>query len=359
MQIKDEKLYYVGGVVRDEILGLQSFDIDYCYEGDAIKFAENLNVVKTNPDFGTVRIIDDGKEIDIASTRTECYPKLGHLPQIKQLGCSLEKDLKRRDFTINALAKNTITGKVIDYFNGLDDIKNKKIRVLHDKSFIEDPSRIIRGLKFCVRFGFELDEHTKNLQNDYLKNINYDLSYHRLKKELKETFNLNKYDAYEKFIESNIYRLLGENQIAKSINKNIEKLIEKYSIQHIWLVYLGAYDLSKFELTSEENEIIRAYQQIKEENPKTDYEIYKTFEKKPFESLLIYAAFNKENVVVKFLDTLQYIKIEINGNDLQQIGLIQGRIYSDIFDYVLKKKLLSPNMTKLEEIQIVKEKFCV
>ena len=131
MQIKDKNLYFVGGIVRDEILGIPNFDVDYCYEGDAIEFAQAFNIVKTNPDFGTVRVLsEDGKEIDIASTRTEFYPKAGHLPVIKKKACSLQEDLKRRDFTINAMAKNTVTGTIVDYFGGLEDIKNKKIRMV-------------------------------------------------------------------------------------------------------------------------------------------------------------------------------------------------------------------------------------
>ena len=78
MKIKDKNLYLVGGVVRDEILGTTSFDIDYCYEGNAIEFAQKFDIIKTNPDFGTVRIAYNNKEIDIASTRTETYPKAGH-----------------------------------------------------------------------------------------------------------------------------------------------------------------------------------------------------------------------------------------------------------------------------------------
>ena len=70
----------------------------------------------------------------------------------------------------------------------MNDLENKKLRVLHDESFIDDPTRIIRGLKFAVRFGFELEEHTKKLQDEYLANINYDMSYKRVKKELIETF---------------------------------------------------------------------------------------------------------------------------------------------------------------------------
>ena len=286
VKIKDKNLYYIGGVVRDEILGIPSFDVDFCYEGNAIEFSKNFNVIKTNPDFGTVRIIFDNQEIDIASTRTETYPKHGHLPIVNNIGCSLKEDLSRRDFTINAMAKNTVTGKIVDYFNGLNDIKNKQLKVLHDKSFIEDPSRILRALKFAIRFNFELDDKTRKLQDEYLNNINYDMSYHRIKKELKETFNLNSDQAYNRFIEQNIYRLLRENSAKPCINTSIEDLINKYKPENIWLVYAGLFDLSNFELTSEEKNIIDSYNKIKNQTYNTDIEIYNAFKSLPIETIL-------------------------------------------------------------------------
>ena len=181
MKLQDKNLYFVGGVVRDEMLGSSNFDVDFCYEGNAIDFAKqkDLEIIKVNPDFGTVRVLIDSQDVDIASTRQETYPEVGHLPKVQNIGCSLKEDLARRDFTVNAMAKNTLTNEVVDYFGGIADIKAKKLRVLHDKSFIEDPSRILRGLKFSVRFGFDLDENTKRLQEEYLLNINYDMSYHR------------------------------------------------------------------------------------------------------------------------------------------------------------------------------------
>ena len=239
--LTDKNLYYIGGVVRDEIIGSQSFDTDFCFEGDAIEFAkkQGLNVIKMNSDFGTVRINLNGKEIDIASTRTEVYPRKGHLPEVSNIGCPLVDDLKRRDFTVNAMAKRTTDRELIDYFDGLNDIKNKTLRILHRESFIDDPTRIIRGLKFSVRFGFELCEETKRLQDEYLNNINYDMSYHRIRKELIETFNLNRAEAFDKFKEQKIYRLLGKNtKVPELKGIDIKNAIGNIESKHIWLIYI-------------------------------------------------------------------------------------------------------------------------
>ena len=263
--LQESNLYYVGGVVRDGILGVPSFDTDYCYQGNAIEFAKNqgLNIIKENSAFGTVRVLYEGKEIDIASTRCETYPRKGHLPQVEKIGCPLDEDVKRRDFTINAIAKRTTDGEIIDFTGGIRDIEAKKLRVLHDKSFIDDPTRIVRGLKFAIRFGFELDEKTKELQEEYLCNINYDMSYHRLKKELVETFSLNRQEALEKFVAQGIYKLLSPDCKSVEIHTNIESLIKENPVNTVWIVYMGLFNLENLELTRAEKKIIEWAERLK------------------------------------------------------------------------------------------------
>ena len=281
MELKDKKLYYVGGVVRDEILGVKSIDTDYCYEGNAIEFGlKNFNehVIKTNPDFGTIRLRLDGKDIDIASTREEVYPKAGHLPVVKNIGCSLEADLRRRDFTINAIAKNTLTGELVDIYDGVSDIKSGILRVLHDNSFNDDPTRIIRALKFSVRFGFELEEKTKMLQEEYLAHINYDMSYHRLKKELTETFNLNNGIAFDKFISQGIYKLLNENNNAPEIKGEIIQNAVANTEFTPWIIYLSFFNTDKLPLTRQEKRILEEADNIA---------VRKITNNTPLESILI------------------------------------------------------------------------
>lgn len=272
--LKDKNLYYIGGVVRDEILGKKSLDTDYCYEGNAIEYAQKsgLNIIKTNPDFCTARINLDGNLIDIASTRTESYPRKGHLPKVANIGCPLSDDLKRRDFTINAMAKRTSDGEIIDCYGGLNDIKNKKLRILHTNSFIDDPTRIIRGLKFSVRFCFELEENTKKLQEEYLNNINYDMSYHRIRKELIETFSLNKPKVFDMFIEQKIYKFLGENvRLPNFKGVDIYNEIEKNNLtENIWFMYAAPFidiETTLLPLTRHEKKILVWIKRLKEESP--------------------------------------------------------------------------------------------
>ena len=393
INIKDNsnKLFFIGGVVRDELLGRESFDIDITCVGNAIEYCSKFGeVVQVNHDFGTVRVKlsplirpsgtfsrigeKDAVVVDFASTRSESYPRKGHLPVVDKIGCSLREDVMRRDFTINAMAKSVTTGEIIDYTGGLEDLKNKKLRVLHDKSFIDDPTRIIRALKFSVRFGFELDEHTRKLQQDYLNNINYDMSYKRVKKELIETFDphpnfsLSPSDngeilpshnergyryqlAFEKFINEKIYKLVTPN-VVELPSVNIEKLINNYKPENIWLVFVGVLgDLSRLPLTKIEQKIL---DDVPENVLKTDFELYKAFENACLETVLLYGILKDEQGARHYLDDLRKIKISITGNDLQKLGIKPSPKYQQIFDEILKQKLKNPNMTKEEEIDHLK-----
>lgn len=359
MNLRNENLFYIGGIVRDEILERKSFDIDITYVGDAIAFAKTIpdvEIIQINEPFGTVKVKVEGQEIDIASTRCEEYLQKGHLPIVNNIGCSLKEDILRRDFTINALAKSTLTGEIIDYTSGLEDIKNKTLRVLHDKSFIDDPTRIVRGLKFSIRFGFELDVDTKKLQDEYLNNINYDMSYKRLKKELIETFHLNSQNAFEKFVEQGIYKLIAPQEF-KLPKINLEELISKYKPDCPWLIYVGLLpNISNLPLTKHEKKIVDDFNLLKAKNFNSDFEIYKNFEGVNLETVLMFSTINSE-VVQQYLDNLRNIKIEITGKDLQDLKIPPSSKYSEIFDYILKEKLKNPALTKAQEIELVKKHY--
>ena len=360
INLKNKNLYYIGGVVRDELLNKDCFDIDITYQGDAIDFCKKLEekkllkILKINPPFGTTRVLIEDKEVDIAPTRNEIYNKKGHLPTVTEIGCSLKKDVLRRDFTINALAKSTLTGEIVDFVNGLEDLKNKKLRILHENSFIDDPTRIVRGLKFAVRFGFELDDKTKILQDNYLNNINYDMSYKRLKKELMETFNLNSQKAYEEFFNQNIYKLIVKNVI-KKIDYNIEALIKKYPVKNIWLVYLGWMNLESLPLTKIEKKIIDDYIILLNSDIKDDkFSIYKNFIKKEKESILLYTIKTCSDKGLRFFE-IENIKTKITGKDIKDMGILPSKNYSEILDYMQKVKLENPTLTKKEELDILRK----
>lgn len=188
--------YLVGGFVRDLLLSYDNLDIDIVVEGDGIAFAHNLAAryggrVKAHQKFGTAVIqLPDGRKFDIATARTEYYEHPGALPTV-ELG-SIKKDLYRRDFTINTLAIKINAGDfgvLIDFFGGRRDIKEKSIRVLHNLSFVEDPTRVFRAIRFEQRLNFRISRHTQSLIRNAVKmDLFHRLSGGRLYTELKLIF---------------------------------------------------------------------------------------------------------------------------------------------------------------------------
>ncbi|EDP76205.1 CBS domain-containing protein [Hydrogenivirga sp. 128-5-R1-1] len=163
------RAYIVGGVVRDILLGKDVWDLDFVIEGDAIRVAEELareHGVQPHPfpEFGTAHVKVGSLKLEFATARRETYPRPGAYPKVEK--ASLKEDLVRRDFTINAMAISVNPedmGTLIDYFGGIRDLKDKIVRVLHPVSFIEDPVRILRALRFAGRLGFKLSKSTERL----------------------------------------------------------------------------------------------------------------------------------------------------------------------------------------------------
>lgn len=163
-QAGGDPVYLVGGAVRDLLLGRGRADIDLVVEGDAAALAERLGAEVTSHErFGTAKVELNGHQIDIAAARSESYPQPGALPVVMG-GADLADDLQRRDFTINAMAI-PLRGEphLIDPHGGEADLATRQLRVLHDSSFIDDPTRAIRAARYAARFGFGLESRTAEL----------------------------------------------------------------------------------------------------------------------------------------------------------------------------------------------------
>jgi tRNA nucleotidyltransferase (CCA-adding enzyme) len=157
-------VYLVGGAVRDLLLGRGRSDVDLTVVGDAGALAAALGAEPVEHErFATAKVQLDGHEVDIASARAETYPQPGTLPEVK-LANDIETDLKRRDFTINAMAI-PLRGdpELIDPHGGLADLEAGLLRVLHERSFVDDPTRALRAARYAARFGFEPEPETAAL----------------------------------------------------------------------------------------------------------------------------------------------------------------------------------------------------
>ncbi len=155
--------YLVGGVVRDLLLGREVADLDVAIEGDAEALTDLPGFsLEREGLFLTGRLEQGNAKIDVAQTRAESYPAPGALPEVRP--ASITEDLARRDFTVNAMAF-PLSGdrQLLDPHGGLDDLRAGLLRVLHDGSFIDDPTRALRAARYAARFGFELEPETARL----------------------------------------------------------------------------------------------------------------------------------------------------------------------------------------------------
>jgi tRNA nucleotidyltransferase (CCA-adding enzyme) len=185
-------VYLVGGTVRDILLGEDSFDVDIAVEGDAIALARAIakqlgGRVRAHEHFGTAVVLyGHDQRVDVVTARTEFYDAPAALPTVEH--ASIRDDLRRRDFTINAMAaslRGDDFGGLLDPFGGRRDLVAGRIRVLHNLSFIDDPTRILRGIRYENRYGFRMDEHTARLARGCIEmGLVGDLSSERLRDEL-------------------------------------------------------------------------------------------------------------------------------------------------------------------------------
>ena len=161
-------LYLVGGTVRDLLLGRSRTDIDLAVEGDGMGFAARLaraSGARSTPNarFLTATVeMPEGHSLDVATARSETYDRPGALPRVAS--ATMDVDLARRDFTINAMAvslNGRSFGELVDPFEGRSDLRKKRVRILHDRSFIDDPTRLFRAVRFEQRLRFRLEHGTE------------------------------------------------------------------------------------------------------------------------------------------------------------------------------------------------------
>jgi tRNA nucleotidyltransferase (CCA-adding enzyme) len=391
--------YAVGGFVRDILLRVENYDIDIVIEGDGIKFARKFAAqhdytVKVYRKFGTAVIqIGAGRKIDIASSRLEYYEKPAALPKVEW--SSIKLDLYRRDFTMNTLAVRLSPhcfGELIDFFGARRDIKEKTIRVLHNLSFVEDPSRIYRAVRFEQRFDFHISKLTKNLiQNaikmDFLKS----LSGKRIFSELVLLLGEERVAAvikrlHELKLLKYIHPSLLYDTTLRNLLKNIGDVLSWFDLLYLdnthekWFVYLlGLFDRLKID----DIEALCRYFDIKKRyanalrTAKTTgndilysmarkksiphAEIYRLLHPVPVEvSLFLMAKANRQSTKKAFslyFTQLHSLNIQVTGDDLIRLGIQPGHIYKKIFEAVLHEVLNGTISGKEAELKFIRQRF--
>lgn len=203
-------IHLVGGVVRDIISGATIRDLDFAVQGNALKLVKDLEkagaiIEGTDENVKTVFVLLPGNlRGEITSARSEVYDKPGKPPEMTP--ATINEDVRRRDFTMNAMALSLNPGSrglLLDPFNGVADIESKLVRILHNYSFLEEPSRMIRATRFCARFEFTMEERTQGRydaakENDYISHVNRKLLGHEIEQVAHETDPLKIMRALEK-----------------------------------------------------------------------------------------------------------------------------------------------------------------
>ncbi|HLB25511.1 MAG TPA: CBS domain-containing protein, partial [Nitrospirota bacterium] len=389
--------YAVGGFVRDLLTGTENFDLDVVVEGQGIKFAQAVakklgGRVRAHQKFGTAVVVQpDGRKFDIATARTEYYEYPAALPTV-ELG-SIKKDLYRRDFTINALAiriNEKGFGDLIDFFGGQRDIKENTIRVLHNLSLIEDPTRAFRAIRFEVRMGFTISRHTQNLIKNAVKmELFHRLAGGRIYTELalifKETAPLPTLKRLDDFgLLRFIHPRLKFTKELEAMVSAISEALAWFRLLFLdveadaWLVYfMGIFDMAPEKeveelgkrLTIPERYMIKLRLARREggrvlaefyRNPQMrPYQVYRLLEHLPVEVLLFMTAKAKTEKAKKniSLHLTQYRGMEtlVTGRDLQKMGLPPGPMYKKVLDALLEAKMDGELETRGDEEKYVRK----
>lgn len=392
-EARGENVYLVGGVVRDLFLGVKNLDIDISIEGEGIKFARELarqlrGWVKAETRFGTAIVTFRGlPKVDVATCRQEYYRSHGALPEVAF--SSLKDDLYRRDFTINAMAVKLNPekiGELVDFFGGRSDLKKGIVKSLHDGSFLDDPTRIFRAVRFAVRYDFRIETHTENLIKEAANQTIFDeITIERVRDELVHIFSeesprqaIKKMaELHElKFIHSEIKlnpeieALLGEVEKATSWFQNSfsgEK-IKKWLIYFIALLDELTIDevkttLRRFHLSEKQTErTVRAKKSAPERlaalgrKGAKPSEIYQQLKRLPIELLLLLMAKTRgaaRQRILLYLAKLRYVRLAISGDDLKKAGLTPGPEFAAILNNALLTKLDGCLQTREDELKYV------
>lgn len=389
-------VYLVGGFVRDLILNVKNFDIDIVAECNGIKFAEDLAQalkakVITHKRFGTATItFDAGLKIDIATVRKEFYPQPACLPEVSS--GTLKDDLFRRDFTINAMAINISRdsfGRIIDSYGGREDLRDKKIRVMHNLSFIDDPTRILRAIRFATRYDFTIEPHTLRLLKEALKlNMLHKVQPQRVRDEvvliLKEDHPVKQIRHIQKlakftFISPGLSMAPAAYRFLNAIEKEIawfKEALPWHRQLDTWLIYfMGLIDSLKFSQALNvcrsfvfrrgEEKRIFAYKRISarliralSQSGHPPEKIFHLLEPLSYEVLILLKAKHKnsnfQRNIDDFLRHYHCLRIHVSGHDLHNLGIVPGPHYQKILRKVLNAKLNGKVKTKEEELELIR-----
>jgi tRNA nucleotidyltransferase (CCA-adding enzyme) len=381
---RGEKIYLVGGAVRDLLLDKTNLDIDLAVEGDAIALARELikgkgGKITIHRQFNTAKISWHKWSIDLAAARRESYGRPGALPTVKP--GSINDDLFRRDFTINAMAVglNPQTyGYLIDPYSGQKDLGDRLIRVLHEKSFIDDSTRIWRGLRYEQRLDFQLEAATLNLLKRDIPLLDT-ISGDRIRYELE--------CILQEELPEKVLRRAGELGVLEKLNPSLRGdgwLADKYSdarqmnLPHkpppdLYMALLTHHLIDKereqfisyLRLPKSAARILRDSGGIREKireladteiKPSSIYHLLHSYSPQAITVGIIAGDSEESRRNMRlYLDKLRHTKPILGGNDLIEMGIPPGPRIKEVLNKLLDAHLDGEVKTREDEEGMVRE----
>ena len=389
--------YLVGGLVRDLLLGYTNLDVDIAVEGDGMAFARRLADrygagLKVFDRFATALVVfPDGFKLDVATARCESYAHPTALPTVEP--SSIKDDLYRRDFTINALAirlNASHFGELVDFYGGQRDLERKVIRVLHARSFVDDPTRVFRAIRFEQRFGFHIEKHTLTLLKEAAaSDLVHWLSGPRLRNEVMRLLSeqapirtirrMAEFDLL-RFLHTGLAwtaRLAG---LLSDLGKSLAWWTKQYprrSLDRALVYFIGLMDelsasatgavVKRLAMPGKETRKVRLVKKhlepalrflVRHRSPRPS-ETYHALADLPDEGLVLLVAKARSKDIVRLVSahvtTQQQVRPSLNGADLKAMGLKPGPIYKKILDRLLEARLNGEVKTKADERELAKK----
>jgi tRNA nucleotidyltransferase (CCA-adding enzyme) len=364
-------VYLVGGTVRDILLDEPNFDVDIAVEGDGIALARALadalgGRCHPHEKFGTAVVVyGDGDRVDVVTARTEFYGAPAALPAVEH--ASIREDLFRRDFTINAMAaslKGEDFGRLVDPFHGRRDLEAGTLRVLHNLSFIDDPTRIFRAVRYENRYGFRMDEHTARLARGCIEmGLVGDLSSARLRDELVAL--LEEGDIAHSIVrlgelgaDKAIHPHLAADEEAVPLLERLSALAQRYALDiPAWRLGLAVlartlppdevYDwLARLKVRRRDAEMIaaavtvgpRLVERLGEGDPEPA-EIAAMADPYSPDAPLFALALEDRAALHTYFERLRDVQLDIGGRDLAELGLGESPRVGEILAELRRRKL--------------------
>lgn len=368
------RAYLVGGTVRDLLLGRPPlYDFDLAVVGDAEAFAQQLAArlggdVVTHGRFGTAVVhYGERAHVDVASARTETYAAPAALPDVAPAD-SIEQDLARRDFTINAMAIELGSGELVDPFNGRAHLDDALVRALHERSFEDDPTRIFRAARYEARLGFRMDPKTETLALLAAPRVR-DLSGARVREELYAIFAEQEAEpVLRRLHELGVDDALGARFVpSPGLLGELRALDERYRLRlaswHLGLLALetptGLLDewnvharvARSVEAAHREAATLRDRIAAAQSPAQIVEEIERTGPDTPLYAL----ALGDMPTLREYFERLRAVRLEVDGNDLAALGLAESPRVGEVLAELRRLKLNGRLPGRAEELAAARE----